>query len=274
VTIQAPFPDLDEIIFAVGEAGRRLSEIDATEGAAGNITVYFGWSIDPRRKFPIAQTIELPTPIPAFAGKTFLATGSGRRLREIVQDPSANLGFVVVNEGGTTGELYTSPRRLFQKLTSEFNSHLAVHFDQIQSTGTNFHAVIHAQPPHLTFLSHIPRYQDERYLNRHILRWEPELIVNLPEGLGHVPFLIPGSSDLMAATVNALRVHRIAIWGKHGVIARSDQSVKRAADRIEYAEAGARYEYMNLSAQEIGAGLSEEEIRAVCQAFGIQQEIF
>lgn len=216
----------------------------------------------------------MPTPLPALVGKTFLATGSGRRLREVIQDPAANLGFVIVNEGGSTGELYTSPRRLFEKLTSEFNSHLAVHLSQVQATGTNFHAVIHAQPPHLTFLSHIPRYQDEGYMNRHILRWEPELIVNLPEGIGHVPFLVPGSSDLMNATVEALRAHRVVIWGKHGVIARSDQSVKRAADRIEYAEAGARYEYMDLAAGGLGEGLTDEQIRAICKAFGVSQRIF
>ena len=170
--------------------------------------------------------------------------------------------------------MYTSARRLFEKLTSEFNSHLAVHLDQVQSSGTNFHAVIHAQPPHLTLLSHIPRYQDERYMNRHILRWEPELIVNLPEGIGHVPFQVPGSSDLMKGTVESLRAHRVVIWGKHGVIARSDQSVKRAADRIEYAEAGARYEYLNLAAGEPGEGLTDDQIHAICQAFGVQQKIF
>jgi rhamnulose-1-phosphate aldolase len=111
-------------------------------------------------------------------------------------------------------------------------------------------------------------------MNRHVLRWEPELIVNLPEGIGHVPFLVPGSSDLMKATVESLRAHRVVIWGKHGVIARSDQSVKRAADRIEYAEAGARYEYMNLAAGELGEGLTDVQVRAICTAFGVQQRIF
>ena len=150
--VHAPFPDLDEIMEAIGDAGRRLSEIEATEGAAGNISVFMGWPIDPRRKFPIAETIDLPEPLPDLAGKCFLVTGSGRRLREIVQDPVANLGTVIVNEDGTTAQLYTSPRRLFERLTSEFNSHLAVHRDQIRLTGTNFHAVVHAQPPYLTYL--------------------------------------------------------------------------------------------------------------------------
>ncbi len=272
--IEAPYPELDEFLTAIGEAGYRLSEIEASEGAAGNISAYIGWPIEPRRRFPLVESIELPQPVPELAGATFLVTGSGRRLREVIEDPVANLGCVTVEADGRTGRLYTSPRRLFERLTSEFNSHLAVHYDQVIQVGTNFHAVVHAQPPHLTYLSHIPRYQDENYLNRHLLRWQPELIVQLPEGIGLVPFKIPGSSDLMTATLEALRKHRIVVWGKHGVMARSDVSVKRAADRIEYAETGARYEYMNLVNHEQGEGLSAEEILAVAQSWNLQQNIF
>jgi rhamnulose-1-phosphate aldolase len=274
LSVETPYPELDELIAAIGEAGRRLSDIEASEGAAGNISVFLSWPMDPRRRFPLGASIELPTMVPALAHGTILVTGSGRRLREIIQNPAANLGLVVVDEGGRTGRLYTSPHCLFTRLTSEFNSHLAIHQDQVQSTGTNFHAVIHAQPPHLTYLSHIPRYQNEGYFNHHILRWEPEMIVNLPEGVGVVPFLIPGSPQLMATTVESLRHHRVAVWGKHGVMARSDASVKRAADRIEYAETGARYEYMNLVNHELGEGLTPEEIRSICRTFDVQQDIF
>ena len=272
--LDAPYPELDELLTLIGEAGRRLSEIEASEGAAGNISVYIGWPIDVRRRFPNVETIELPEAVPELVGGTFLVTGSGRRLREIIDDPAANLGCVAVAEDGQTGRLYTSPRRLFTRLTSEFNSHLAVHHDQVVRSGTNFHAVVHAQPRHLTYLSHIPRYQYEPYLNRHLLRWQPELIVQLPEGIGHVPFLVPGSSELMAATLESLRQHRIVIWGKHGVMARSDISAKRAADRIEYAETAAHYEYMNLVNHEQGEGLSVEEIRAIAKLWNIEQTIF
>ncbi len=274
MAIEAPYPELGELLGLIGEAGHRMSEIEASEGAAGNISVYIGWQVDSRRIFPAAETIELPEPLPEMAGSAFLVTGSGRRLREIIQDPAANLGFVRVDEGGRTGTLCTSPRRLFARLTSEFNSHLAVHRDQVQRTGTNFHAVIHAQPPHLVYLSHIPRYLDEAYLNRHLLRWEPEMIVNLPEGIGVAPFLLPGSPELMVATVESLRTHRVVVWCKHGVMARSDQSVKRASDRVEYAETGARYEYMNLHNNEMAKGLTDEEIRSICAAFNVNQCIF
>ena len=274
MAIQPPYPELAELLNLIGEAGHRMSEIEASEGAAGNISVYIGWEIDPRRIFPAAETIALPDALPEMAGGAFLVSGSGRRLREFIQDPAANLGFVRVDPGGRTGTLYTSPRRLFARLTSEFNSHLAVHRDQVQRTGTNFHTVIHAQPPHLVYLSHIPRYQDEAYLNRHLLRWQPETIVNLPQGLGVVPFALPGSPKLMSATVESLRTHRVVLWCKHGVMARSDQSVKRASDRVEYAETGAHYEYMNLRSNEMAEGLSDEEIRTICAAFDVKQSIF
>ncbi|MCC7448274.1 MAG: class II aldolase/adducin family protein [Anaerolineae bacterium] len=274
MAIDPPFPELDELLYLIGEAGQRLSEIEASEGAAGNISIYIGWPIELRRRFPIVETIQLPEAAPELAGKTLLVSGSGRRLREIIQNPAANLGGVVIDKDGLTGKLYTSSQRLFAKLTSEFNSHLAVHHDQIRDTQTNFHAVVHAQPLHLTYLSHIPRYQDELYLNRHILRWEPELIVHMPEGIGYIPFKLPGSPELMQATVEALRVHKLVIWAKHGVMARSDVSVKRAADRIEYMETGARYEYLNLANDEQAEGLTPDEIRAIAQAFNVEQSIF
>jgi rhamnulose-1-phosphate aldolase len=272
--VEQPYPELNEFIEAIGAAGRRVSDIEASEGAAGNISLFVGWPMDPRRTFPIREQIALPQAAPELAGGALLVTGSGRRLREIIDDPAANLGVVVVHEDGRSGDLYTSPRRLFERLTSEFNSHLAVHYDQVLRTGTNFHALIHAQPLHLTYLSHIPRYQDETYLDRRLLRWQPETIINLPEGMGYVPFHIPGSPELMAATLDALSKHRVVVWAKHGVMARSDASVKRASDRIEYAETGARYECLNLSNGEQAEGLSPQEIAAICRAFGIQQSIF
>jgi len=57
-------------------------------------------------------------------------------------------------------------------------------------------------------------------------------------------------------------------------MARSEVSVKRAADRAEYAETAAKYEYLNLSDGEIGEGLSAEKIREICRTFNVQQTIF
>jgi rhamnulose-1-phosphate aldolase len=272
--LEPPYPTLDTLMTAIGEAGRRLAEIGASEGAAGNISLFIGWEIDPSRPFPHEEKIELPEPAPELAGKAFLVTGSGRRLREIADAPEANLGLVVINEGGVTGTLRTSPRRLFERLTVEFNSHLAVHRDQIARNGLDFHALIHAQPLHITYLSHVPAYQTPLYLNQHILRWQPESIMMLWDGVAYVPFIPPATNPLQAATVAAMRDHRVVLWAKHGVMARSDTSVMRACDLIEYAEVGSRYECLNLSTGEKSEGLTPAEIRDMCRVFGIKQDIF
>jgi len=272
--LQAPFPELDDLLIMMGEAGRHIADIEASEGAAGNISVCLRWPIEPRSRFPVVEEIELPQTVFELAGAVFLVTGSGRRLREIIVEPTANIACIVVNEDGRTGRMYTSHQRRFERVTSEFNSHLAVHYDQMLATGTNFHAIIHAQPLHITYLSHIPRYQNEQYLNTHLLRWQPETIINLPEGIGLIPFQVPSSPELMSGNIASLRTHRIVVWAKHGVMARSDVSVKRAADRVEYAETAAKYEYLNLSDGELGEGLSVDEICAICRTFDIKQNIF
>jgi rhamnulose-1-phosphate aldolase len=273
MAVRKPFPELDELLASIGEGGKRLATIDAAEGAAGNISVCIGWPIEIRKQFPVEEEIPLPQPAPHLAGRVIIVTGSGRRLRDIGADPAANLGVVGIDDGGGTGTLRTSPRRLFDRLTSEWNSHLAVHDDTVGRTGADFHAVVHAQPPHLTYLSHIPAYRDEEWFSRRLLRWEPETIVHLPAGIGVLPYMLPGSRTLMEANVESLRKYRIVLWSKHGVMSRSDVSVTRAVDRIEYAEAAARYEYMDLVSGGRAEGLTLDEMRILVETFDIKTTI-
>lgn len=272
--IKMPYPGLESILKMIGDAGKRMSDIDASEGAAGNISVCMRWEMDVRELFPVENTVTLPQPVPELAGATIIVSGSGRRLREIADQPTANVACLRVEEGGMTAMQFTTPNCYFDKVTSEFNSHLAVHYDRVLSTNTNFHAIVHAQPPYLTYLSHIRKYQDVHYLNTHLLRWQPETIVNLPEGIGFAPFKIPGSKALVEINAHFFRIHKVVLWAKHGIMSASDISVKRATDRIEYAETGARYEYLNLVAGEIAEGLSPEEIREICESLNIDQKYF
>jgi rhamnulose-1-phosphate aldolase len=274
IMVKAPYPNLDDLLHMLGDAGRRLADIEACEGAAGNLSACFRWPVEPYSRFPLMAEMDLPQSVPGFGGTTILVSGSGRRLRDIIDEPGENIACIVINEGGRTGKIFTSRHRLFEHVTSEFNSHLSVHYDQMLASGSNFNAIVHAQPVHLTYLSHIPRYQDEQYLNTHLLRWQPETIINLPEGIGFIPFQVPGSTELVAANVESLRKVRIVVWAKHGVMACSDISIKRAVDRVEYAETAARYEYLNLTVGETGQGLSADEIRAICKSFAVKQDIF
>ncbi len=275
MSLETPsFPTLDDLMLQIGEAGRRMAEIGASEGAAGNISVYADRLLEVRSVFPLVEEIELPAAAPALAGGWLLATGSGTRLREIYDHPLENLGVLQITHDGLHARLHTAPSRLFSRLTSELNSHLAVHNDQVAAASARYSALVHAQPLHLTYLSHIPRYRDPLELNRRLLRWQPETIMAFPQGIAVLPFILPGSAELMVATVAALHAHRLVVWSKHGVMAHSDMSVKRAADLIEYLETSARYEVLNLSAGEPADGLQPDEIRLIAHALGIEQTLF
>src|SRR3954468_17403822 len=125
MSLPEPYPDLDEILLTFGEAGQRLAGFAAIEGAAGNISAAIGWPVEVRRRFPLAEEITLPVPTPALAGQVVIVTGSGRRLLDFRSDPAANLAVIHSGADAQSGTLYTSPRRLFERVTSEFNSHLA-----------------------------------------------------------------------------------------------------------------------------------------------------
>jgi rhamnulose-1-phosphate aldolase len=264
------------ILADMGAAGRRANQIDAVEASAGNISVYMAdadlGEVD--EIFPCTEDMELPSKAPSLAGGCVVATGSGTRLRDVGDDPEPCVGVVEIAPGGATGTLHFSERRDYENLTSELNSHLAVHEDQVGRRQLTRHALVHAQPPFLTLLSHIPAYREQIAFNRAVLRWEPESIVMLPEGIGVLPFIVPGSHELMQANVKGLRDFQIVLWSKHGVMARSDISPTKAVDRIEYAEAGARYEYLNTTIGGRAEGLTDAEMHAVIRGFDVQTTIF
>ena len=246
----------------------------ATECSAGNISVCLRDTIEIREFFPQMMRVDLPVPTPALSGATIIATGSGRRLRDIAEEPASNLAAIIIEDGGKTGRMFTSVDPPFKRVTSEFNSHLAVHHDQMRQRPIQSHAIVHAQPKYLTYLSHLQKYQEERYLNSHLVRWQPETILNFPEGIGVLPFLLPGSVHLMLETMLCLRDHQMVLWSQHGVMARADESILHALDLVEYIETAAHYEVLNLFTGEASTGLSPENIRAVAESWKIRQKIY
>jgi rhamnulose-1-phosphate aldolase len=266
--------ELNSLLDQLGQVGKGLSDIGAAEGAAGNLSICFRESLEITRLFPKMEMMELPLPVPDLAGATLIVTGSGRRLRDLIDAPTANLACIMVEAGGRTGKMFTSYDCLFKRVTSEFNSHLAVHHDQMRSRDIKLHTVLHGQPLYLTFLSHLANYQDQQYLNRHLLRWQPETILTFPEGIAVLPFMLLASTQLMIETMIALREHQLVIWSQHGVMARADGSISHALDLIEYAETAAHYECLNLIGGDLSAGLTPGSLRAIAESVKVKQNIF
>src|SRR5689334_18669472 len=117
----------------MGLVGKQLAEIGATEGAAGNLSICVRQTLEVREFFPQMSMMDLPTPAPDLDGATLLVTGSGRRLRDIADASGENVAAIIVEAGGKTGRMFTALNPPFRRVTSEFNSHLAVHHDQMRS---------------------------------------------------------------------------------------------------------------------------------------------
>src|SRR5512147_2022931 len=119
--------DLEQIVSQMGQVGERLANIGGAEGAAGNISVCLRNPLDANALFRQMQMMDLPVAVPELTGMMLIVSGSGCRLREIADAPLANLACVVIEPGGKMGKMFTSSQRHFKRVTSEFNSHLAVH---------------------------------------------------------------------------------------------------------------------------------------------------
>lgn len=264
-------PSVTSLVAEIGAAGVRMTEIAAAEGAAGNISVFV------RRLEQLADyagergVIDLPLAAPGLAGGWLLVTGAGRRLRDVATSPATTICCLHIHDGGRQATLYAGADL---RPTSELNSHLAVHNDQVARRGLSQHVVLHAQPPYLTYLSHIGRYGETLALNRRLLRWQAETIIEFPEGIALLPFEVPSSPEQAQRTMRAMQDYRAVVWQRHGIVTRADASVTKAGDLVEYAEAAARYEYLNLQAGEPSGGLSDDEMRLICERLRVEQSIF
>ncbi len=262
---------LNSLVEEIGEVGVQMTEIGVAEGSAGNISAFVRNLEGIDWRFRAWGAIPLPVKVPALSGGWLVVSGTGRRLRDIARRPEMTLCLLNIHADGETATLHAA---MELKPTSELNSHLAIHNDRVLCCDPAFHAVVHTQPRYLTYLSHIPEYSDTRSLNRRLMRWEPETIVTFPEGIGMLPFQVPGSPELMAGTLEGLRIHRAVVWQRHGIVTRSDESVRKAGDLVEYAETAANFEYINLLSPNPVEGLSDEDIRRVCKQFGVKSIYF
>jgi len=220
-----------------------------------------------------SKPINLPFPVPHLAGRKLIVTGSGCRLRDLVRNPLENVGLIEIMEDGGTGIASYLEEGNFSAPTSEYNTHLKLIQREVEINSVSFFAVLHAQPLYLTFLTHVPEYQDELTLNRALYRWQAEQIVFYPYGITFVPFIAPGSDELMESTYRADSRRQFIVWGKHGVVSLSAASLPKAMDSIEYFEAAAQYEYLNIAAKNPASGLDLNELKEICEFKQVDSDI-
>ena len=155
------------------------------------------------------------TSVPELAHEYFLVTGSGKFFRNVPLAPEDNIAIIQIDE---TGECYRIVWGLAQggKPTSELPSHLMNH-EIKKCVSNNTHRVIyHAHTTNVIALTFVLPLQDEVF-TRELWSMATECPVVFPNGIGVVPWMVPGSRDIAVATSELMKVYDVAIWAHHGM---------------------------------------------------------
>lgn len=202
------------------------------EGGGGNLSVnvtehYPGIDLD-FRSYPM---IPIKIKYEHIAGNYIFVTTKGSRMRELAKDPGANLCLIKVAQNGAGFQVLFEDPENRGIPTSELPSHLAIQ-NLLAGQGGAEKAIVHTHAHELITLTHIPEIKDEEKLNHILLRMHTETIFFLPEGIGYIPFEVPGSEAMAAATLKALQNHKVVMWEKHGCLA-VGKDVCQALDRVD-----------------------------------------
>ncbi|CAN5546060.1 hypothetical protein BH23CHL2_BH23CHL2_36240 [soil metagenome] len=167
-------PDIDEWIHEIGRVGSILHTMGAAEGGAGNISLFLPAETTGLRgfclaRFPRAVEYHLPADA-ALPHGTLLISGSRRRLRDILTQPDTALCAIQIESGGTSYLHHAKNQDIVP--TSEIDSHIGIHSVQLAGA-PRVSAVVHAQPPNTTYLTHLKEYREQCRFNRQLYRWQP-----------------------------------------------------------------------------------------------------
>lgn len=155
------------------------------------------------------------TSVPGLSGEYFLVTGSGKYFRNVIIDPEDSLAIVEIDEAG---ENYRIVWGLINggKPTSELPSHLMNHEVKKEISGGKHRVIYHAHTTNVIALTFVLPLKDEIF-TRELWEMATECPVVFPDGIGVVPWMVPGGRDIAVETSKLMKSYDVAIWAHHGM---------------------------------------------------------
>lgn len=149
------------------------------------------------------------------AGAYFIATGSGKFFRNAAIDPEDSLCVVEINEAGDS---YRIVWGLVNggRPTSEFPTHFMNHSVRVAATNGATRVIYHAHPANVIAMTYVLPLTD-RDFTRALWKSATECPVVFPGGVGVVPWMVPGGTDIALATCEKMKTYEAAVWAQHGL---------------------------------------------------------
>lgn len=148
-------------------------------------------------------------------GEYFLVTAAGAFMRNIALDPATNVGIVEINDAGDAWRIVWGFKGGGMP-TSEFATHMAVQGARKATTNGTSRVLYHAHPVNTIALTFVLPL-DARTFSRALWKSMTECIMVFPQGVGVVPWMVPGSPPVAEATANLMKTYDACIWAQHGL---------------------------------------------------------
>ncbi len=149
------------------------------------------------------------------AGQYFITTGSGKYMRNAISNVSDTIGVVEINDEGNAYRIVWGLDN-GGRPTSEFPTHFLNHSVRAKATDNANRVIYHAHTPAIIAMTNILPL-DARTFSRELWKTMTECIVVFPMGVGVVPWMVPGGSEIAVATSELMKTYDAVIWSQHGL---------------------------------------------------------
>lgn len=203
-------------------------------------------------------------------GEYFISTGSGKFLANVAVAPGENICIVEINEAGDSYRIRWG-LEAGGVPTSEFPSHFMNHSVRKEATNGENRVIYHAHTPNLIALTYILPLEAEIF-TRVLWKSATECCVVFPDGVGVVPWMIPGGADIAKATCEQMKKYDAAVWSFHGLFV-SGPSLDIAFGLMHTIEKAAQIANLAMAAnggRAIKQYIRDEDLRAIGDAFGVK----
>ena len=200
-------------------------------------------------------------------GAYFIATGSGRFMRNVSLEPQNNLCIVEI---APAGDRYRVVWGLEQggKPTSELPSHFLNHSVRSAATAGACRVIYHAHPANVIAMTYILPLT-ARAFTRALWQSATECPVVFPGGVGVAPWMVPGGADIARVTSDLMKEYDAAVWAHHGLFVSGPDFDTTFGLMHTIEKAAEIYMKVLSSGQPVLQTITDDNLRAIAREFGV-----
>ncbi|EUJ45675.1 rhamnulose-1-phosphate aldolase [Listeria riparia FSL S10-1204] len=213
----------------------------------------------------VIRTIPMIFDATELAGKYFIVTGSGKYFKNVIDEPDVNLGIIRVAQTGKSVELLWGLTDGGVP-TSELPAHFMSHIERLK-IDSNHRIIMHNHATNIIAMT-FTHSLDERDFTRTLWQMCTECIVVFPEGVGILPWMVPGTDAIGMATAAKMRDFRLVIWPHHGIFG-AGSSMDEVFGLIETAEKAAEVYTLVQAQGGVKQTITDQQLQDLADAFGV-----